>query len=223
MGSSSSFNIRYCSVWIIHTILAIVLAIIDYHRWYNIQICDVLMPHFTILREPVSFKRRKILVQQEVRSSLKELGDRIIKRLASDIADWKEKPRFIIKVAVDANHWKIDVKYDKRQKIAKIYGWVDQGTGERGGEGSAYKIRPKRAKLLGFVVPHSPASLPFVPVPGLPSNAPLSFVKTKEVTHPGIYPRRFTDSLKWWLRSKEPGAFRSVVEAAVKRAYRKLT
>jgi hypothetical protein len=178
----------------------------------------------TITREPVSMRRRKILVQQEVRKALKDLAERAVKRLEDDIKDWKEKPRFITHVAVDDKHWTISIKYDRRERIAKIYGWVDEGTAERGDKGPVYKIKPRRknVKYLGFFVPHVAKSKSFVPVGGNATNGTQIYVRVKEVTHPGIYPRRFTESMKWWMRSKEPGAFRSTVEAAVKRAFRRL-
>ena len=44
-----------------------------------------------------------------------------------------------------------------------------------------------------------------------------------QVVHaPGIYPRHFGEALYTMLRSRNPGSFHNISEAAIKRAFRKM-
>lgn len=175
-----------------------------------------------LVRRPVSAKRRQIIVQEEVRKALADFSHVVMKRLNADVDNWDVKPEFNVKTTVSANTWKMEVKIDGRKTIGKIYGWIDDGVGEYGGKRPLPDIVPKRKKgTLGFIVPHSPKSLPNPSVPGIPSSESQHFVRAKSVRHPGIYPRSFTKTMVVWLKSKESGAFRSVLEAAIKRGLRK--
>ena len=118
--------------------------------------------------------------------------------------------------------------YDRREKIGRIYGWVDKGTATYIG-GSKYPIVPVRAKALKFPVPHMPKSLPGITGIG-PSvvlshgNAKQVDVLAKKVMHPGIRPRDFSKSMRRELAERDrPGSMKSVTDAAVKRAYRKIS
>lgn len=175
-----------------------------------------------VIRRPMVASRRRVIVQEEVRNALKGLATVVRKRLMNDVKDWQSQPEFIIKVAVTANVHSLTARVSKSNKVGKIYGWIDEGVGEYGGKQPLPDIVPKnKKKYLGFTAPHSPVSMPNPSIPGFPSKESPHGVRVKSVRHPGIYPRNFTLTLMKWLKSKEPGAFRSVVEAAIKRAIRR--
>jgi hypothetical protein len=189
-----------------------------YSVWANLSIMGI-----KIIRRPRSAKRMTDVVRNEVRRGLNDLAGVVKIRLKTDVKDWDEQPSFIVKVVVSDNHWVLEARVNSRQRIGKIYKWVDEGVGEYGGKAKLPPIVAKKRNKtgMGFNVPHQPKTLPVPPVPGIPAGGPQTFVRTRQVRHPGIYPRRFTETLKDWLKSKQPGAFRSVIEAAVKRAVRR--
>ena len=177
----------------------------------------------TIIRRPRSAQRMTGQVRTEVRAALRTLADVARQMHEKDVESWKQKPRFITKVTVTNTEWQLTCKTDRRTKISKIYGWIDEGIGEYGGKTPLPDIKVKKAKALGFIVPHQPLSLPNPSVPGIPSSDAPHGVRTQSVRHPGIYPRNFSSTIRKWVGSTEPGAFRSVIEAAVKRAFRKIS
>lgn len=172
-----------------------------------------------LIRIPRSGKMRHKDIQDEVRKALNDLGDKSIKTLQDDVKEWNEKPEFTKKVSVVSKKWALSVKTSKSRKIGKIFDWVDKGTGSRGGH-KDYVIKPKRKNgMLRFSWPNNPKSLPNPAIPGFPQTDPVRGVRRKEVIHPGIYPRNFTKTLFDALKDRtKPGGFRSVVEAAIKRA-----
>jgi hypothetical protein len=181
---------------------------------------------FTVTRRPRSANVMHNIVRKEVRQALQELADKTKKELEDYVKDWEEKPKFTVKVGVSDEQWYIDVKVNRRNKIGRIFTWVDKGTGKRGG-GKSYFIRPKKRNKSGwlrFTVPHSPKTLPFPTIAGFPANEPFRKVKTYLVIHPGIYPRNFTTRVHNKLAERnKPGSFKSVVDAAIKRAFRKIS
>jgi len=176
-----------------------------------------------LIRRPKAASRMKYIVRQEVRAALNVLAGEVQTRLEKDVSTWRNKPVFKTKVAVSDNNWRLEAKTDRRTKMGKIYGWIDKGVGEYGGFEKLPDIKAKRKNgFLGFTVPHQPKSLPNPAVPGIPSTDTPHGVHVKSVRHPGIYPRNFTETMLSWLKSRQAGAFRSVIEAAVKRAFRKI-
>jgi hypothetical protein len=176
---------------------------------------------FKLTRVVKAKRRRTELVQSEVRAGLEELAQVVQRKFESTVADWDAKPKFETVVSVTRKKWVIYTKVAKNTKAGKIFGWVDVGTGARGG-GQSYEIRPKKAAYLQFKVPHSPISMPNPSVQGFPPGGDAKTIRAEVINHPGIYPRNFTKTIVDWLKSKQPGAFRSVVEARVKRALRKM-
>jgi len=106
---------------------------------------------------------------------------------------------------------------------------VDQGTATYVG-GSKYPITPNPPKkALAFPYP-----TPIKTTPGIPGVGPglvrlqgaveRGMVVVKKVMHPGIRPRYFLKSLLDELNSRtRPGGLRSTTDAAVKRAWRKVS
>lgn len=105
---------------------------------------------------------------------------------------------------------------------------VDLGTGTYVG-GAKYPIVPKTKSVLAFEYP-----TPVKTTPGIPGIGPglvrmqggvgRGVVFTKKVMHPGIRPRYFRESLLKVLNSRtRPGGLRSTTDAAVKRAWRRIS
>jgi len=182
-----------------------------------------LPPILTLKRKvrSTTVRRHHEVVQEEVRKGLEKFSEAIIGKFEDTVSGWHDKPVFKTKVTVTKKRWNIKVKVVRTTKIGKIFGWVDKGTGSRGGD-SDYDILPKKKKFLSFNVPHSPVTMPNPSISGFPPTGSLTTVRTKAVKHPGIYPRNFTQSVAKWAKSKEAGAFRSNIEASAKRAFRKI-
>lgn len=176
-----------------------------------------------LIARPTSAKRRQELVRVEVKEALDKLGETSIEELNKQIANWDEKPEFKSVVSVGERVWKFFIKVNRQTKIGKIFTWVDQGTGERGNiPKSPYEILPRKAKALKFIAPLPPKSMPYPTVAGFPKIGQPKEITTQAVIHPGIYPRNFTTVVKNFLRGRHAGSFRNTIEAAVKRAYRKI-
>lgn len=175
-----------------------------------------------VITRKVRAKRRyHPLVQAEVEKGLTELSKTVKDKFEETVKDWNEKPEFKPKVEVTKKRWRLSMYVSKREKIGKIFGWVDKGTGSRGG-GQDYTIIPKKAKHLTFTVPHHPVTLPNPSIEGFPPTGDAKTIRAEIIVHPGIYPRNFTKTIMTWMKSKELGAFRSTIEAAAKRAFRKI-
>lgn len=178
----------------------------------------------TIVRRPKPATALSADIRAEVKPALENLAKDAIDRLEKELDDagWTEKPDFKYKIIVNTKRWQFIITIDKRKKMGQIYTWVDEGVGEYGGKTPLADIVPKKAKFLGFTAPHQPLTLPNPPISGFPSHDKPRSIRTKSVHHPGIYPRNFTKTMTEWLRRRpQPGAFKSTVDAAIKRAIRK--
>jgi hypothetical protein len=164
-------------------------------------------------------------VLASVQSALQQLGVKGVAAITKEVSSWNTKPVFTYKVTVTSKTWTLEITTDKRKKIGKIFTWVDKGTALRGGKGKPYLIAPRKENKSGrlaFMTPHSPKSLPNPAIPGFPSSDAPHLMRPKRVMHPGIYPRNFTKTLYDELSSNKPGAFKSVVEAAIRRGFRRI-
>ena len=145
------------------------------------------------------------------------------------MVNWAHQPRFWCKHAVDWKKWWIQFGVDSRTEAGKIYGMVDRGTGTYVG-GMAYPITPNPPrKALAFPVPSPIKTTPGIPGIGpglvrLQGGVERGMLVVKKVMHPGIRPRHFQESLLDELNSRtRPGGLRSTTDAAVKRAWRKVS
>ena len=149
--------------------------------------------------------------------------------MEADVKDWTNQPRFWCRVSVSSRTWSVKFGYDRRTKAGKIYGMVDKGTASYAG-GSSYPITPRKpGGALRFMHP-----TPIKTTPGIAGIGPglvrqqggveRGVIYTKKVEHPGIRPRHFTKSLRELLLQRtRPGGLRSTTDAAVKRAFRKIS
>lgn len=185
-----------------------------------------------MVSKPRAPRRLHQIVLNEVEKALEELGDEMVKRLEKDIESWDHQPEFISFAVANKKNWLLQVGYNRGTREADIYTWVDQGTGLHGPDGEEYDIFPVNADKLNFLTPTPTKSVGESALGGLGGfgivlenalQGAQEEVFTDHVVHPGIEPRDFTGSLKkYYMESTRPGGFRSVIEAAVKRAYRKM-
>lgn len=179
----------------------------------------------TLIRRPRSPRVLHNIILDEVRKAYNDLADEMMAWLRRDIESWSQQPTFMKTVNVGRQRWFISIRYDKTTKIGEIYGWVDRGTGERGG-GEAYDIFPVNADVLHFTVPNFPKTVATGFGPGIVLQSlggEVTDVFTDHVVHPGIEPRNFTQSMKdYYYERTRPGGFRSVTERSIKRGARKI-
>jgi len=179
---------------------------------------------FTLVRRPKPSTVQHQEILDQVGPELEDIAEDSIKELQDDIADWRTKPVFKSKVHVGKRVWRIRVHVDRRTRAGKIFTWVDEGTGERGG-GKAYDIFPKSPTgLLSFDVPYKPKSSPKV-VPGALSPnfgnvnpGPEAHLRLSHVRAKGIRPRNFTEELRVRLKDrKNTKGLKMRIDAAIKR------
>lgn len=173
-----------------------------------------------LIRHPQSAKRKHPAIKAEVERTYHTLGKTIVTELMQEIADWGDKPTLTYKVVISNKRWSLTIKNDLRTSGGKKYQWADLGTGERSGlpGRTAYDIRPKKAKMLKFVVPYNAKTPPSGPTNQLPPGTYLA----KKVTHPGIWPRKFMERKTNELKGRKSGSFHAITEAAIKRGIRRI-
>jgi hypothetical protein len=160
-------------------------------------------------------------VQRELRQVVQNTAQELKNYLTDVTASWEHKVQFRRVMVVSAALIKAGVKAVGRNK--DIFGYVDKGTGKYGARGSAYKIKPKNGGVLRFKGGYDARSRP----PAGPGSAPRAnvgtgkaiggWVSTKEVTHPGIRPRKFAQLFEEKLQPN----FRRRVSNAIRRAARR--
>lgn len=176
-----------------------------------------------LIRRPRSASYRKKAVQEELLKGLQTMADPAIERLKADIAEWVNQPEFKVKISASGRQVSFSVSADRRGLGGKLYGWVDQGTGERGNAGGqAYEIAPHGDYPLGpFLVPHSPKTFPNPSVSGFPSSEEPHWVAPRVVKAPGIHPRNFTATIIKEMRGRGAGTFANTIDASIKKGLRK--
>lgn len=178
----------------------------------------------TLVTRPYAVRRMYPQVLQEVRKGYEDLAKIAIGVLEDNIAMFSDehKPTFTSKITVSKGKWQMVIKYDARTRAGKVYRYVDEGTGMAGGyREDRYVIRPKKAKALHFFTPFIPKTQGRSGVPPMSSLMPEAEHFRQAVLHPGIDPRHFNKELFEHLKSRRPGSFRNVTEAAVKRGFRR--
>lgn len=176
------------------------------------------------LRRPRVKRRVQPAVLQEVQKSLQDLGRITNLKRDMEVSDWAHKPKFGYLTKVDERIWRITFYHDKNSEAGRIYNWVNYGTGSRGDDpqGKTYPIVPKRAKALRFNLPMKLKTFADSGEVAPSFNAPKMTVTTQLVKAPGIYPRHFSKELWELLQSRKSGSIHNEVEAAIKRAFRRL-
>lgn len=178
-----------------------------------------------LVRRPRSANAAKTVIKKEVRAAWEATAKETIDMLKEDVVDWVEPPEFSYKITLGRDTWTFLIKYDKRTRGGMHYKFVDEGTAERGGKGPAYPIVAKNADVLAFYTPDYPKTAAVSggrPKTGQSTEGDQTLVLTEKVMHPGITPRKFTDSIRDKLKKRGPKGFKNITDAAMKRGLRKL-
>lgn len=108
--------------------------------------------------------------------------------------DWSHKPRFVSTVIVRPDY--IEVKLNVAGTAKDIFKFVDQGTGLYGPNKRAYVIAPKNPDgFLKFQRFYSAKTAPIAKLGQGTGERSGDWVQKKEVIHPGIPGRHFTDKV----------------------------
>lgn len=160
-------------------------------------------------------------VRRELRVEVEGTSQELKNYLTDVTAKWEHQPKFRRVMVVSATLIKASVQAVGKNKA--IFGYVDKGTGKYGAKGVAYKIKPKSQPVLKFRAGYDARSRPSAG----PGSAPRAnvgtgkaiggWVSTKEVTHPGIRPRKFAETFEQKLQP----TFRRRVSNAIRRAARR--
>lgn len=159
----------------------------------------------------------------------KEIGRTFKARIGPDIrrllnrivSRWKNRPSFEIKFIRTKAAYGVWVR--AKGKNAKIWNWVNRGTGLYGPRKRKYKIKPKKRATgrrkrttLAFQTGYKPKTSPGGHYKG-PGKATGPWVFPGEVMHPGIKPRKLEQHVARWYRKR----FRRHMENAIRRGLRR--
>ena len=153
---------------------------------------------------------REDKLRLELLNAIRKVGRATRREFEATTKNWKHKVKFEMLISLKDGPTALVATDDK------IYGYVDEGTGQAAGHGGKYPIRPKRAKALAFPSVSVPRTRPGSLVSGAGSKGGKT-VFAKEVWHPGIKPRDFTGQIK----KKMLPRFRREMEKAMVEAARK--
>lgn len=160
-------------------------------------------------------------VQRELRAVVEVTSREEKDYLVGVTSDWDHNVQFRRVMIVKPGHIRATVIPTGSNK--KIFIYVDQGTGKYGPKGVAYKIKATNAPLLKFKGSYDARTRPSAGK----GSAPQAHVgegkgiggwrSAKEITHPGIRPRKFAETFEQKLQPD----FRKRVVNALKRAARR--
>ena len=148
-------------------------------------------------------------LRAELRAESQQTARDMANWLTVAVRPWSKKPRFAPRVTVRPD-W-IEAKVDVAGNARKIFFYVDQGTGKWGPKKRAYPI-PKQVqpgKLLKFQTGYSAKTQPKAQIGMGSGQRSGGWVSKAQVMHPGIEPRKFsetvTDELKpdWQTRIEQ--------------------
>jgi hypothetical protein len=153
------------------------------------------------MRRRVRSQRRRAMLSEEtlrreMLRDMKALAREMTAAFEDVVSDWANPPQFITAVTVKPDRISVVVRPRKRRKTSQIFEWVDKGTK------GPYPIRPKRRrprsnekKSLAFRVGYQPRTLPVARGHAGSGQATGQMVFAKEVKHPGIRPRLFSETI----------------------------
>jgi hypothetical protein len=159
------------------------------------------------------------LLRQEVNDELDRTAEELTRKQRLVVARWKIKPRFRAEKKITGSIVRVLVVPDRRSKAGKIYQWIDKGTGRYGPSKRAYKIPSvvtADSKLLRFRTGYIAKTAPIARVKA-GGMAVGGWVSARQVTHPGIKARKFSET----FNSQLSPDFRRRIENAIRRAVRR--
>lgn len=135
-------------------------------------------------------------LEKELRKAQREWMADVVKEYRKTTKYWKHKVAFTGRLSERGMVTKIEVGTDD-----KIYGYVDEGTGQAAGHGGKYKIEPgyytgkSNKKALAFPSVSTPKTKPGRLRSGYGRKG-KTIVLARKVMHPGIKPRGFSPQIK---------------------------
>jgi hypothetical protein len=133
--------------------------------------------------------------QALMRAALEEHAGAVKREYEGIVSDWSDenRPQFTIEVKVSSHALRLEVRPYRRRKASVIFGYVDRGTQ------GPYPIRPKRSNKRGRLAyrqNYSPRTLPVAQAHVGSGSASGPWVFPKEVMHPGIEARLFSETVQ---------------------------
>lgn len=160
-------------------------------------------------------------LQKELNAELLDAGKRLKSDFQNVTANWTHKPQFQVTTEIGIRYIAVRV-VPKNNRAGMIWTWLDQGTGRYGKRKMPYIIRPKPPRTtLAFQTGYSPKTA--VGARGISGfggigRATGSWVKAKQVTHPGIKPRKFSIVFSDRLKPPLNGRIENAIRRAIRRA-----
>lgn len=168
-------------------------------------------------------KQKQIRLDRTLRAELQTemdfAGLALLRAHNRFVTGFKNKPRFSLKKVLTRYEISVTVAVDKRTKAGRIYNWIDKGTGRYGVKKRAYEIKPKpsnKSGLLSFRTQYIPKTAPIAKVGGL-GKAVGQRIRVKRVMHPGIKPRKFSQTIEKKLNPP----FKRRIDNAIRRSVRR--
>jgi hypothetical protein len=138
--------------------------------------------------------RKNKNIRKEVRAEANQTARDLANWLTVAVRDWRHKPRFAGRVTVRPDY--IEVGVDVAGTAKKIFFYVDQGTGKWGPKHQPYPIVPKNpGGMLKFQMGYSARTAPGAKIGQGTGQSFGDWVSKKEVMHPGIEGRKFTETV----------------------------
>lgn len=164
----------------------------------------------TIIRQD---KEIRAELRAEMQATAREMAD----WLTVAVRGWKKKPRFAPRVEVRPDRLRAFV--DTAGTMKKIFVYIDKGTGKYGPKKRAYEIKPKKpGTLLKFQKGYSPKTAPVARINVGTGKKFGSWVAKVKVIHPGIKPRKFTETVSQELKP----SFDVRIDRAIRRGLKRV-
>lgn len=160
-------------------------------------------------------------VQRELRDVVETTSREEKNYLTGVTSDWDHKVQFRRVMVVKPTRIRATVIPTGSNR--KIFQYVDKGTGKWGPKHTSYKIKAVNAPFLKFKGSYdartsAPAGRGSAPQAHVGEGKAIGgWVSAKEVTHPGIRPRKFAETFEQKLQPN----FRRRVNNALRRAARR--
>lgn len=138
--------------------------------------------------------RKSKAIRKAVRDEAKNTARDMAQWLGIAVREWSNKPRFAGRVTLLPDF--VEVKVDVAGSAKKIFFYVDQGTGTYGPKKQPYPILPKTpGGLLKFQTGYNARSQPGAKIGMGTGTASGDWISAKQVLHPGIEGRKFSDKV----------------------------
>ena len=135
-------------------------------------------------------------LRRDLEDTLLLTVESMLRDYAATTETWETPVEFDFDIAIDGDSFEAIVGTDN-----EIYEWVNNGTGQAGGNrGDWYPINPRNAKAIAYQSNFTPKTQPGVlRSRGGGKSGPVDVIRPDGVSHPGIEPRNFDETItaKW--------------------------